>query len=135
MQQRLHVPTDYIEVIQSRRKKQASGEKYGKRRFDAYKDIRKINYKRENSISGDQVNWLKIKIIRVIKTEPETIFVKSDWKQDHFVDVNIADKQYKKFSSQKKSSKKICKYQSNDQLVVDRTVEEKKIARRSFLPN
>jgi hypothetical protein len=50
---------------------------------------------RKKDISGKQINWLTFKVIQVRKSNPLSIYVKTDFNQTEFVEVNIGKREPK----------------------------------------
>lgn len=63
-----------------------------KEHFISCEKLEKSVTNRKKGSGGENVNWLKLKVIESRKSEPFKIFVKSDLKQDTYVEINIKKK-------------------------------------------
>lgn len=105
LQQRLYTPNDYIEVMKSCRKKnKLLVDKMENEDFVSTTKLVDAITNRKKSTEGVPINWLKLKVIQVRRSAPFELFVKSDLKQEEFVQVSIGKKPSKVGPTEKRKT-------------------------------
>lgn len=89
-QQRLYTPDDYIHIMKTCKKKNPLKViKMNKEDFVSTENLEKKITNRKVSESGDKINWLATRQIKLYRSKPFSIFMNSNLSVDNFVEVNI----------------------------------------------
>ncbi|KAF0683858.1 Serine/threonine-protein phosphatase, partial [Aphis craccivora] len=89
-QQRLYTPDDYIHIMKTCKKKNPLKViKMNKEDFVSTENLEKKITNRKVSESGDKINWLATRQIKLYRSKPFSIFMNSTLSVDNFVEVNM----------------------------------------------
>lgn len=93
LQQRLYVPEDYEEIIKRCRKKNPLRvSKMAKEDFVGTSNQEKAITNRKHCVEGEKVNWLTFKVVQVRKSDPLSLFIKTDLQEENFVEIDLGKK-------------------------------------------
>lgn len=89
-QQRMYLPSDYINVMKNCRKKQplVVTEMLSKD-FFGISNVEKNITNRKISVNGEKINWLTIRSIKITKDEPFLLYIQQNSFDDPIQEVNI----------------------------------------------
>ncbi|CAH1107459.1 unnamed protein product [Psylliodes chrysocephalus] len=89
-QQRMYLPSDYINVMKNCRKKQpfVVTEMLSKD-FFGISNVEKNISNRKISVNGEKINWLTIRSIKITKDEPFLLYIQQNSFDDPIQEVNI----------------------------------------------
>lgn len=93
-QQRLYVPEDYIHVMKEcRRKNKFRVTRMKKADFYGTAEIEKQVTNRKVDVNKDKVSWLKAREIYLDKSKPFSIFLRENFNEDHYFELDIKKRQ------------------------------------------
>lgn len=89
-QQRIYTPDDYIHIMMTCKKKNPLKViKMNKEDFVSSENLEKKITNRKVSVSGDKINWLATRQIKLCRSNPFSIFMNNTLSVDNFIEVNI----------------------------------------------
>lgn len=89
-QQRMYLPSDYINVMKNCRKKQPLVvTEMSSKDFFGIANVEKNITNRKISVSGEKINWLTIRSIKITKDEPFILYIQQNSFDDPIQEVNI----------------------------------------------
>lgn len=93
--QNIYLPSEYIDIITTARDKAFIVHKLNYEDFDNVDELTDHYTRRKKSLSGKQINWLKLAWIRITKSEPFKFFFKENIDDPEFEVIDIKQKNSK----------------------------------------